>query len=244
MKIYRVIEDFQNFYRFLLPIYFCCVFRHTCSISTLFEVGLSPRLFVATFVPRKSSTSLFSSPNFLARVLVKGQNGRQLRSFSNGHELTHVNEHGKATMVDISRKPITIRHAVAVGRILMNERAFKAVKNNTVAKGDVLTVAEIAGIMGAKKCSELIPLCHSLSLTNVDIKLTLNSSLKSIDIEANASTADRTGVEMESLTAVTIAALTIYDMCKALGKDAVIGDVMLKQKSGGVGGDYSHSSQE
>jgi len=141
-------------------------------------------------------------------------------------------------MVDISSKPVTSRCAVAVGRVQLNNRAFEAVQTNTVAKGDVLTVAQIAGVMGAKRCSELIPLCHSLSLTNVSVNLTLNSTLKSIDIEAEASTSDRTGVEMESLTAVAITALTIYDMCKALGKDAVINDIMLKQKSGGVSGDY------
>ena len=165
-----------------------------------------------------------------------------VRHFSNVVKLTHVDERGKAAMVDISNKPITTRYAVAVGRVWLNDVAFSAVENNSIAKGDVLTVAKIAGIMGAKRCPDLIPLCHSLSLTSVDVTLTLNPELKSIDIEASASTADRTGVEMESLTAVSVAALTIYDMCKAVARDTLIGDIKLRRKSGGQSGDHKSLS--
>ena len=247
LKIYRVVEDFiQSFYHFLQSIYFCFL-RQAHAIQFLYKDCFIFRfhLFDSEIVPEKSN-SIYRRSNFRtstsdfkpAFIFI------QTRPFCGGPQLTHVNERGKAAMVNVSKKPVTSRHAVASGRVWLNEQAFRAVQNNAVAKGDVLTVAQIAGILAAKKCSDLIPLCHSLSLTNVDVQLSLNSELKSVDIEANASTADRTGVEMESLTAVAVTALTIYDMCKALGKDAVIGDIKLQQKSGGVSGDYRRFFKE
>lgn len=161
------------------------------------------------------------------------------RSFSRDASLTHVDKQGKASMVDVSEKPVTHRTSVATARVWLNEAAFEAVQNNNLKKGDVLAVSKIAGIMAAKRCSDLIPLCHDLLLTNVDVCLTLNPELKSIDIEASASTSNRTGVEMESLTAASVAALTVYDMCKALSRETVIGDIKLKHKSGGASGDYN-----
>ena len=161
-----------------------------------------------------------------------------VRFFTGNTGFSHIDEQGKATMVDVSSKPITSRVAIAVGRVWLNDRSFEAVDANAIKKGDVLTVAKIAGIMGAKRCSDLIPLCHGMTLTNVDVIMTLNRPAKCIDIEALTSTYDRTGVEMEALTAVSVAALTIYDMCKALGKDTVIGDIKLKRKAGGASGEY------
>lgn len=152
--------------------------------------------------------------------------------------LTHVDDKGKARMVDVSGKNVTLREAVASGAIFMKPETFRMVVNAEIAKGDVLGVAKIAGIMAAKKTSELIPLCHPLDITHVDIQFHLREKQNSITIEAAVKTLHRTGAEMEALVAVTTAALTIYDMCKAVDRAMVIADVKLLKKSGGKSGTY------
>ena len=152
--------------------------------------------------------------------------------------LTHVDDKGKARMVDVSGKNVTLREAVASGAIFMKPETFRMVVNAEIAKGDVLGVAKIAGIMAAKKTSELIPLCHPLDITHVDIQFHLREKQNSITIEAAVKTLHRTGAEMEAMVAVTAAALTIYDMCKAVDRAMVIADVKLLKKSGGKSGTY------
>jgi cyclic pyranopterin phosphate synthase len=152
--------------------------------------------------------------------------------------LTHVDDKGKARMVDVSEKDITLREAVASGIVCMKPETFRMVMNAEIAKGDVLGVAKIAGIMAAKKTGELIPLCHPLDITHVDIQFHLREKQSSVTIEAAVKTLHRTGAEMEALVAVTTAALTIYDMCKAVDRAMVISDVKLLKKSGGKSGPY------
>ncbi|WP_313958541.1 cyclic pyranopterin monophosphate synthase MoaC [Paenibacillus xylanexedens] len=153
-------------------------------------------------------------------------------------KLTHFNEQGRARMVDISGKEITVRTAVAVTKVTMNPDTLEAIREGRIGKGDVLAVAQIAGIQGAKKTSDWIPMCHPLSLTGVDIRFHDNG-VDELHIEVTVKTEGKTGVEMEALTAASAAALTVYDMCKAMQKDMIIGPTMLNSKSGGKNGDYS-----
>lgn len=153
-------------------------------------------------------------------------------------DFTHFNEQGRARMVNIGEKAESARTAVAAGRVLVNDATFALIKSGGVKKGDVLTVAQIAGIMGAKRTSELIPMCHPVIIDGIDLDLTLDEEKKSVEITARVSCAGRTGVEMEALTAVSAAALTVYDMCKAVQRDIVISDIRLLSKSGGVHGDF------
>ena len=153
-------------------------------------------------------------------------------------EFTHFNEQGRAKMVDVGEKHISHRVAVAAGRVLVNRETFALIESGGMKKGDVLTVAQIAGIMGAKKTPELIPMCHPILMDGIDLKLELNEAHSSVEITATVSCGGRTGVEMEALTAVSAAALTVYDMCKAVQKDMVIADIRLLSKTGGVHGDY------
>lgn len=157
---------------------------------------------------------------------------------SNAAALSHVDSAGKAAMVNVSTKTNTSRVAVASGRVLLGFDAFSLVAANNIAKGDVLTVAKIAGIMGAKQTATLIPLCHPLNLSGVDVSLSLNKELHAVDIEAKVTTVGLTGVEMEALTAVSVASLTVYDMCKAVSKDIRISDVRLESKTGGKSGEW------
>jgi len=153
-------------------------------------------------------------------------------------DFTHFNEQGRAKMVDVGEKGITQRIAVAAGRVLVNEHTFSLIKSGGMKKGDVLTVAQIAGIMGAKRTPDIIPMCHPILMDGINLDLSLNEEKLSVEITATVSCDGRTGVEMEALTAVSVAALTIYDMCKAVQKDMVITDIRLMKKSGGVHGDY------
>lgn len=153
-------------------------------------------------------------------------------------DFTHFNEEGRAKMVDVGEKPVTGRTAVAAARVLVNPETFRLIRTGGMKKGDVLTVAQIAGIMGAKRTPELIPMCHPILLDGVNLKLCLDEARCSVEIEASVSCAGRTGVEMEALTAAATAALTVYDMCKAVQKDMCITDLRLLQKTGGVHGDY------
>lgn len=152
--------------------------------------------------------------------------------------LTHLNESGQARMVDVGEKDETLRIATAVGRIRMMPETLERITSGGVKKGDVLAVAQVAGVMGAKKTSDLIPMCHPIFLTGVDLKFTPVAESASIEIEAVARTVGRTGVEMEALTAVATAALTIYDMVKAMDRTMIIEDIKLVQKSGGKSGDF------
>ena len=153
-------------------------------------------------------------------------------------DFTHFDDRGNARMVNVGAKPDTARTAVAAGRVLLNEQTFRLIESGGVKKGDVLTVAQIAGIMGAKRTPELIPMCHPVALTGVDLSLYLNEEMFSVEIEAAASCVGQTGVEMEALTAVTAAALTVYDMCKAVQRDMVIDDIRLLKKTGGQSGTF------
>lgn len=153
-------------------------------------------------------------------------------------ELTHFNEQGRARMVDVSDKDVTKRTAAARSLVRMNPETLTAIKSGQIRKGDVLAVAQVAGIMAAKQTSSWIPMCHPLPLTGVDIRFTDNNK-DELYIEATVSITGKTGVEMEALTAVSAAALTVYDMCKALQKDMIIGPTMLVSKSGGKNGDYA-----
>ena len=150
--------------------------------------------------------------------------------------LTHLDEGGSARMVDVSAKAVTAREAVATGHIAMSEEAAAAIAQGLVKKGDVLAVARVAGIMAAKRTAELIPLCHPIPLTSVAIDFDLEA--QGVTATATARTAGQTGVEMEALTAVSVALLTIYDMAKALDKGMVIGNVRLLAKTGGKSGDW------
>ncbi len=151
-------------------------------------------------------------------------------------KLTHVGKEGKVRMVDISGKSATERHAVATGRVLVSEELFGQLQENTLGKGDALGAARVAGIMAAKKTSEIIPLCHALPLAFVGVSLELNDNPPSVEIRAEARTSYKTGVEMEALTAVSAAALTVYDMGKAVDRGMTIDSIRLVEKSGGKSG--------
>src|SRR5512138_923101 len=153
------------------------------------------------------------------------------------NKLTHIDEQGRAKMVDVGDKPDTERTAIARGEVHMKKETLDLIRAGHIKKGDVLTVAQIAGIAGSKRTSELIPLCHPLPLTKVDVDLEMDESLPGIIITATAKTVGKTGVEMEALTAVSIAALTVYDMAKAAEKTMRIQNIRLLEKHGGQSGD-------
>lgn len=153
-------------------------------------------------------------------------------------DFTHFNEQGRAKMVDVGEKPISQRVAVAAGRVLVNRETFSLIRSGGMKKGDVLTVAQIAGVMGAKRTPDIIPMCHPILMDGINLELWLDEERCSVEIQATVSCDGRTGVEMEALTAVSVAALTVYDMCKAVQKDMTITDIRLVKKSGGVHGDY------
>ena len=153
-------------------------------------------------------------------------------------EFTHFDKEGKARMVDVSDKAKTERVATAKGSVIMQPATLALIKEGGVKKGDVLSVARLAGIMGAKRAPDLIPLCHPLALTSVQVDLTLDEARNAVDITATCKIAGKTGVEMEALTAVSVAALTVYDMCKAADKAMQITDIRLTYKAGGKSGTF------
>ena len=155
-------------------------------------------------------------------------------------ELTHINEQGRARMVDVTEKSVTFRGAVAEGRVRMAPETVKLIRSGGAPKGDVLAVAQVAGIMAAKRTHELIPMCHPLRLTGIDLRFTLEE--RAVHILAEVKCKGETGVEMEALTAVSAAALTVYDMCKAVQRDMEIGDIRLLRKTGGKSRDYIKES--
>lgn len=156
-----------------------------------------------------------------------------------GQGLTHVDEHGAARMVDVSEKAVTARSATASGRVLVSPQVVALLRGEGVPKGDALAVARLAGIMGAKRTPDLVPLCHPLAISGVVVDLSVADD--AVEISATVRTTDRTGVEMEALTAVTVAALTVIDMVKAVDKAAVITDVRVEAKSGGRSGEWTRS---
>lgn len=158
-------------------------------------------------------------------------------------DFTHFNEQGRAKMVDVGEKPVSVRTAAAA-RVLVNERTFELIRSGGMKKGDVLTVAQIAGVMGAKRTPDIIPMCHPILIGGINLELHLDEERRSVEIEASVSCDGRTGVEMEALTAVSTAALTVYDMCKAVQKDMVITDIRLLRKTGGVHGDFERSGDK
>jgi cyclic pyranopterin phosphate synthase len=153
-------------------------------------------------------------------------------------DLSHIDAHGRAKMVDVSSKEVTARMARATGSIRMQPATLDAIRSNTVAKGDVLGVARIAGIMAAKRTAELIPLCHPLPLTDVSVDIAFDDALPGLRVEAAARTAAQTGVEMEAIVAVSVTLVTVYDMAKAVDKSMVIGEILLAEKVGGRSGHW------
>lgn len=158
--------------------------------------------------------------------------------------LTHLNRQGRARMVNVAEKDITARRAVAVGRVYMKPETLELVEKGGMKKGDVLAVAQVAGIMGAKKTSDVIPMCHPLNIEGIDINFEINRDLAAVDIRAEVTVSAKTGVEMEALTAVAVAALAIYDMCKAVDKEMIIGDIRLVEKSGGRSGKFVRGAEK
>ncbi|HEY5560832.1 MAG TPA: cyclic pyranopterin monophosphate synthase MoaC [Clostridiaceae bacterium] len=151
-------------------------------------------------------------------------------------ELTHINEEGRARMVDVSEKNDTAREAIAVGSISMKRETLEKIKEGNISKGNVLAVAQVGGIMGAKSASQIIPMCHPIMMSSCDISFNLDLENSFIEITATTKTIGKTGIEMEALTAVAIAALTIYDMCKAVDREMVINNIRIVKKSGGKSG--------
>ena len=156
-------------------------------------------------------------------------------------DFTHFNENGRAKMVDVSEKADTVRTAVAAGRVLVNAETFELIKTGGMKKGDVLNVAQVGGIMGAKRTSDIIPMCHPIMISGVDIDISLCEERHSVEIVATTKCTGATGVEMEALTAVSVACLTIYDMCKAIDRGMEIGEVRLVHKEGGKSGVWHRS---
>lgn len=157
------------------------------------------------------------------------------------NDFTHFGQDGRAKMVDVGEKPVNVRTAVAAGRVLVNRETFEKIRSGGMKKGDVLSVAQVAGIMGAKRTPDIIPMCHPILIGGIDMDLSLDEERCSVEIRAEVRCDGKTGVEMEALTAVSVAALTVYDMCKAVQKDMVISDIRLLSKTGGVHGDFERT---
>ncbi len=158
--------------------------------------------------------------------------------------LSHVDSEGRARMVDVGNKPASERTATASGHIRLTKEAFEAVQRNSGPKGDVMSTAELAGTMAAKKTSDLVPLCHPIGLDHVQVSARLEPKLPGVVVEASVKTVGRTGVEMEALTAVSVALLTVYDMVKAMGHTMDIGGIRLLEKTGGTSGDWNREDEE
>ena len=198
-------------------------------LSSLKVYPLSSRLCFSS----KGESHKFEENNTV--TLKKDTNSRLSDSIS---KLSHIDSKGRAQMVDVGAKKDTSRIAVASAKVYLGPEAFHLVKENKIQKGDVLTVAQLAGIMASKLTANLIPLCHNISITHSKVNLELDDENFTVCITGSVNSVGKTGVEMESLTAVTIAALTVYDMCKAVSREIVISDIKLLRKSGGKSGDY------
>ncbi|PKM44111.1 MAG: cyclic pyranopterin monophosphate synthase MoaC [Firmicutes bacterium HGW-Firmicutes-8] len=160
------------------------------------------------------------------------------------NDLTHFNRYGRARMVDVTAKSDTVRTAIARGEVKMKPETLQAIKDGLVAKGNVLAVAQVAGIMAVKQTGILIPMCHHLLITSADLNFNLHDDCSTVEIQAVVRTTGKTGVEMEALTAVSTAGLTIYDMCKAIDKDMVVGNIRLIEKTGGKSGQYMRKGEK
>ncbi len=158
------------------------------------------------------------------------------------NEFSHIDKNGEAKMVDVSEKKITLRTAEAIAKVIVTEEIFSKIKQNQIGKGDVLSTARIAGIQAAKKTSDLIPLCHNIFISKIDIDFRLDQKTNTIEIKSFCKTESQTGIEMEALTAASVAALTIYDMCKAIDKGITIREIKLLSKTGGKSGEYKNES--
>jgi len=156
-----------------------------------------------------------------------------------GREFSHLDTAGNFIMVDVAEKPFSVRSALASGSIRMNESTLKAIQDNTLKKGDVIPVARLAGIQAAKRTADLIPLCHPLPLSGIEVRVNIDKSLPGLQVEGFARTTAQTGVEMEALTAVAVSLLTIYDMAKAIDRTMVISEIVLREKRGGTKGDFT-----
>lgn len=156
-------------------------------------------------------------------------------------EFTHINDEGRAKMVDVSDKCDTTREAVAVGSVSMKNETLQRIKEGSISKGDVLAVAQVGGIMGAKSTSQIIPMCHPIMISGCDISFEIDFDNNKVNIRATTKTVGKTGIEMEALTAVSVAALTIYDMCKAIDREMVINNIMLVKKTGGKSGIFERA---
>lgn len=159
------------------------------------------------------------------------------------NDLTHFDESGRSRMVDVSEKKPTLREAVATGTVTMQPETFERIMSGRIQKGDVLAVAQVAGIMAAKKTGTIIPMCHPLNLTSVSMQFIPHAGNNQIEVQATAKIIDRTGVEMEALMAVSAACLTMYDMCKAIDRSMSISDIRLLKKSGGKSGTYAYTGE-
>ncbi|XP_018323789.1 molybdenum cofactor biosynthesis protein 1 isoform X2 [Agrilus planipennis] len=218
-----------------------CLFGNTeISLRDALRAGCSDDdlvTLISAAVKRKKKQHAERS-NMNCKRLPSSVHMHSFRYYSTNSNFSHIDEQGKASMVDISIKKSTIRSATATASVYVNDCIVKLIKENSLKKGDVLNVAQVAGITAAKKTSELIPLCHNIALTNVKLNITLDEGENLIKIIATVKCEAKTGVEMEALTGAAVAALTVYDMCKAVSKDIVIGDIYLLEKSGGSSGEY------
>ena len=158
-------------------------------------------------------------------------------------EFSHINDEGRAKMVDVSDKCDTTREAVAVGSVSMKNETLQRIKEGSISKGDVLAVAQVGGIMGAKSTSQIIPMCHPIMISGCDISFEIDFDNNKVNIRATTKTVGKTGIEMEALTAVSVAALTIYDMCKAIDREMVINNIMLVKKTGGKSGIFERGGR-
>ncbi|MCO5602144.1 hypothetical protein L7F22_056272 [Adiantum nelumboides] len=188
-----------------------------------------------------SSSAISSCTGSLLGSHESNSHSSEESSLRSSNGLTHVDAHGKVSMVNVSDKLTSTRTAIASGRVLLGPLAFPLVASSQILKGDVLTVAKLAGICGAKQTGSLIPLCHNITLSNVKVNIELDEQKDSVLIKAEVTAVGVTGVEMEALTAVSVAALTIYDMCKAVSKDIAIRNIQLESKTGGKSGDWCKS---
>ena len=224
---------------------FCSFTSKTKKLSVNFPPW-PPMLSRNPSIVEKSFLSYICSKAFSSGHESKYKNSTQFRDntlsacVDSVSQLSHVDAEGHARMVNVGGKENTSRVATATGIVYLGRKTFDLVKANKVAKGDVLTVAQMAGIMASKLTPSLIPLCHNIQITHAKVDLELDDEKFAVHITATVTSVGRTGVEMESLTAVSVAALTIYDMCKAVSHDIVISDIKLVQKSGGKSGDYIH----
>lgn len=219
----------------------CCVRSSTSIFKYLNPSTTHTQCKHSKFATRTLSTKILSNQlgTFNSEMLTSIQPVLSTSRQFGDDTLTHVDSKGCASMVGVGAKKDTVRLAVAEGKILLGDKAFSLIKQNKIKKGDVLTVAQLAGIMGAKATPSLIPLCHPILLTNITVNLSLDDEQKAVVVEARTECTGKTGVEMEALTACSVALLTVYDMCKAVNKGMIIQDVQLVAKSGGKSKDYN-----